>query len=89
MAWINTTVVSLRCKRVLFMSARATYSDESAPDLLQAGALLHADDSDVVLLVDPDDEVLGLVHEDASADLQNSSAQLFSPNRRSPKKQLE
>ena len=45
------------------------YLDESAPDLLQAGTLLHTDDSDVIFLVDPDDEVLGLVHEDTSANL--------------------
>ena len=46
--------------------------DETAPDLLKAGTLLHADDTDVVLLVDPDDEVLRLVHEDTSADLQRT-----------------
>ena len=46
-----------------------TYFDETAPDLLQASTLLHTNDTDVVLLVDPDDEVLRLVHEDATANL--------------------
>ena len=48
---------------------RVNGGHKTAPHLLEAGTLLHADDTDVVLLVDPDDEVLGVVHEDASSRL--------------------
>ena len=42
-------------------------SAESIEDLLDAGSLLHGDDSQLVLLVNPDEEGLGIVVEDASA----------------------
>jgi len=42
-------------------------SAQSVEDLDDASALLHGDDSELVLLVDPDEEGLGVVVEDASA----------------------
>ena len=42
-------------------------SAESVEDLEDTGTLLHGDDSELVLLVDPDEESLGVVVEDTSA----------------------
>ena len=42
-------------------------SAESVEDLLDASTLLHGDDSELILLVDPDKEGLGFVVEDTSA----------------------
>ena len=42
-------------------------SAESVEDLLDTGSLLHGDDSKLILLVDPDEERLGLVVEDTSS----------------------
>ena len=42
-------------------------SAESVEDGLDVGTVLHGDDSELILLVDPDDERLGLVVEDTSA----------------------
>ena len=39
---------------------------ESLEDLDDGSALLHGDDSHLILLVDPDEEVLGIVVEDTS-----------------------
>ena len=40
---------------------------ESLEDLTDVGALLHGDDTELVLLVDPDEESLGVVVEDTTA----------------------
>ena len=45
----------------------ATYVDEAKVDLLEVAALLHGDDADVVLLVDPHQELLVGGVEDAAA----------------------
>ena len=42
-------------------------SAESVEDGLDVGTVLHRDDSKLILLVDPDDESLGVVVEDTSA----------------------
>ena len=42
-------------------------SAESVEDSLDVGTVLHRDDSKLILLVDPDDESLGVVVEDTSA----------------------
>ena len=42
-------------------------SAESVEDFDNAGILLHGDDSELILLVDPDQESLGVVVEDTSA----------------------
>ena len=42
-------------------------SAESIEDGLDVSTVLHGDDSELILLVDPDDESLGLVVEDTSA----------------------
>jgi hypothetical protein len=41
-------------------------SAESIEDLLDTGSLLHGDDSELILLVDPDEESLGNIVEDTS-----------------------
>ena len=40
---------------------------ESLEDLTDVSSLLHGDDSELILLVDPDKESLGIVVEDSSA----------------------
>ena len=42
-------------------------SGKSFKDALDISALLHGDDSELILLIDPDEESLGVVVEDASA----------------------
>ena len=40
---------------------------ESVEDIVEVSAWLHRDDSELVLLIDPDEEGLGVVVENASA----------------------
>lgn len=42
-------------------------SGETLEDFSDVGALLHGDDTELILFVDPDEEGLGIVVEDASA----------------------
>ena len=39
---------------------------ESLEDLADVGALLHGDNTELILLIDPDEESLGVVVEDAT-----------------------
>jgi len=42
-------------------------SAESVKDFLDTSSLLHGDDSELILFVDPDEETLGIVMENTSS----------------------
>ena len=60
-----TKVVVVR--ELAFLLDESAGSAESVEDLADSSSLLHGDNSELILLVDPDDETLGLVVEDTSA----------------------